>query len=81
MYRASHFGQDIWAFLETLPPGCFFNDDIWFFGYLARKGITRVCAPGILSHVRHRRDKIFSLSTIAGSRERDGYPCAQNLFP
>jgi len=79
-YRAGHFQPDIWFFLDSLPTGCFFNDDVWLSGYLAKTGINRVYAPGILSHVQHRRDKDLSLSTIAGSRERDGYPCARALF-
>lgn len=79
-YRVAHFGPDIWGFLETLPRGCFFNDDIWLSGYLARKGIPRVYVPGVLPHGPHRRDKTLSLSTIEDTREKYGYPCARELF-
>jgi hypothetical protein len=79
-YRVRHFGPDIWTFLDTLPRGCFFNDDIWLSGYLARKGIPRVFAPAVLPHPHHRRDKALSLSTIDNTREKYGYPCARALF-
>lgn len=79
-YRVGHFGPDIWSFLDSLPRGCFYNDDIWLSGYLARKGIRRVYAPGILEHLHHRRDKALSLSTIENTREKYGYPCARALF-
>jgi hypothetical protein len=79
-YRVGHFGPDIWSFLDSLPRGCFYNDDIWLSGYLARKGIRRVYAPGILNHLGHRRDKTLSLSTIDNTREKYGHPCARALF-
>jgi hypothetical protein len=79
-YRVGHFGPDIWSFLDSLPRGCFYNDDIWLSGYLARKGIRRVYAPRILEHLHHRRDKALSLSTIDNTREKYGYPCARALF-
>lgn len=79
-YRVGHFGQDVWTFLDTLPRGCFYNDDVWLSGYLARRGIARVYVPGVMQHKLHRRDEKLSLSTIVGNREKYGYPCARALF-
>jgi len=79
-YRVGHFGPDIWTFLNTLPRGCFFSDDIWLSGYLAHKGIIRVYAPGILKHLYHRRDKALSISTLDNLHDRYTYPCARALF-
>ena len=79
-YRVGHFGPDVWTFLDPLPRGCFYNDDVWLSGYLARRGIARVYVPGVISHSFHRRDEKLSLSTIVGNREKYGYPCARALF-
>jgi hypothetical protein len=79
-YRVGHFGPDIWTFLDSLPRGCFYNDDVWLSAYLARKGIPRVYVPGVIVPGPHHRDEKLSLSTIVGSREKYGYPCARALF-
>jgi hypothetical protein len=79
-YRVSNFGNDVWTYLDRLPHGCFYNDDIWLSGYIARRGVLKVYVPGVMDHLHHRRDKELSLSTIVGSRERYGLPCARALF-
>ena len=79
-YRVGHFGQDVWTFLDTLPRGCFYNDDIWLSGYIAKRGVLRVYAPMVIGHVGHRRDSDLGLSIIENTRERYGLPCARALF-
>lgn len=79
-YHIGDFKEDVWTFLDTLPHGCFYNDDMWLSAYVAKKGVVKVYAPAVLEHVGHRRDKELSLSTIMGSRERYGFPCARALF-
>jgi hypothetical protein len=79
-YRVGHFGDDIWTYLDGLPPGCFYNDDIWLSGYIAKRGVIRVYAPMVMDHIAHRRDSELSLSLIENSRELYGIPCARALF-
>ena len=79
-YRVGHFGKDIWTYLDSLPRGCFYNEDIWLSGYIAKRGVLRIYAPMVLDHVAHRRDSDLSLSVIENSRERYGLPCARALF-
>ena len=79
-HRVSNFGDDIWTYMDRLPKGCFYNDDIWVSGYVGRRGIVKVYAPWVVNHLDHRRDKDFSLSTIVGTRERNAFPCAREFF-
>ncbi|EKX31247.1 hypothetical protein GUITHDRAFT_122554 [Guillardia theta CCMP2712] len=79
-HRVSNFGEDVWTYLNRLPRGCFYNDDIWISGYIARRGVLKVYAPWVLYHAYHQRDKELSLSTIEGTRERYALPCARELF-
>ena len=77
-YSISSFGPDIWTFMQSLPVGCFYNDDIWLSGYVARRGVRRVYSLA-MPHKKHSRDKSFSLSTIVNSEERK-HECARYLF-
>jgi len=79
-HRVSNFGDDIWTYLDKLPRGCFYNDDIWLSGYVGRRGITKAYAPWVVNHLYHRRDKDYSLSTIIDTRERNAFPCAREFF-
>jgi hypothetical protein len=79
-YHVSSFGDDIYTFMQSLPAGCFNNDDMWLSGYLARHGVTRIYAPMVLSHVNHARNVDLSLSTIVNFRDK-GYSCGRHLFP
>jgi hypothetical protein len=79
-YHVSSFGPDIYAFLQSLPAGCFNNDDMWLSGYLARRGVARVYAPMVLRHGAHVRSVTLSLSTIVNYREK-AYSCGRHLFP
>ncbi|EKX55337.1 hypothetical protein GUITHDRAFT_99118 [Guillardia theta CCMP2712] len=79
-HRVSNFGEDVWMYLDRLPRGCFYNDDIWMSGYVGRRGIRKVYAPWVVYHAHHRRDKDLSLSTIEGTRERNAFPCAVDFF-
>ena len=79
-YRVGHFGSDVFTYLNRLPRGCFFNDDVWLSGYIARRGVLKVYAPNVMEHVYHRRDRELSLSTIDGTMERYRIPCASALF-
>ena len=80
-YRVSYFEQDIWTFLQTLPIGCFYNDDIWLSGYVTRRGIQKVYVPNELHHNKHTRDRTNSLSTIVDSHLKYKHACARHLFP
>ena len=79
-YHVSSFGDDIYTFIQSLPAGCFNNDDMWLSGYIARHGVTRIYAPMVLRHVNHSRNVDFSLSTIVNFRDK-GYSCGRYLFP
>ena len=79
-YRVGHFAHDVWTYLDRLPRGCFYNDDIWLSGYIAKRGVLKVYAPMVMNHVKHWRDTELSLSTIEGGRKRYGIPCAEALF-
>jgi hypothetical protein len=77
-YHTSSFGPDIWKFLQSLPVGCFYNDDIWLSGYVARRGVRRVASLAIKHH-KHTRDKSLSISTIFDAEDKK-YECARHLF-
>lgn len=77
-YSISAFGPDIWTFMQSLPVGCFYNDDIWLSAYVARRGVRRLYSLA-MPHKKHNRDKSFSLSTIVNSEERK-LECARFLF-
>jgi len=79
-YHVSSFGDDIYTFIQSLPAGCFNNDDMWLSGYIARHGVTRIYAPSVLRHVKHARNVDLSLSTIVNFRDK-GYSCGRYLFP
>ena len=79
-YHVSSFGDDIYTFIQSLPAGCFNNDDMWLSGYMARHGVTRIYAPRVLRHVNHARNVDLSLSTIVNFRDK-GYSCGRYLFP
>jgi len=79
-YHVSSFGDDIYTFVQSLPAGCFNNDDMWLSGYIARHGVTRIFAPMVLKHVNHSRNVDLSLSTIVNFRDRS-YSCGRYLFP
>ena len=79
-YHVSSFGDDIYTFMQSLPAGCFNNDDMWLSGYMARHGVTRIYAPRVLRHVGHTRNVDLSLSTIVNFRDK-AYSCGRYLFP
>ena len=79
-YHVSSFGDDIYTFIQSLPAGCFNNEEILLSGYIARHGVTRIYAPSVLRHVNHARNVDFSLSTIVNFRDK-GYSCGRYLFP
>jgi hypothetical protein len=79
-YHVSSFGPDIYTFMQSLPVGCFNNDDMWLSGYVARQGVTKIYAPSILYHGKHTINLELSLSTIVNYREK-GYSCGRYLFP
>ena len=79
-YHVSSFRADVYVFLQTLPAGCFNNDDMWLSGYLVRQGVTRIYAPGILKHGTDYKTLGLSLSAIVNYREK-GYSCGRHLFP
>ena len=78
-YHISSFGSDIWTFLQSLPIGCFYNDDIWLAGYVAGRGVQRVTSLA-LRHHKHTRDVRRSLSTIKTAQDRK-IQCARHFFP
>ena len=85
-YHVSSFGPDIWTFQQSLPTGCFNNDDMWLSGYVARQGVTKIYAPMVIYHGKimyhgtHLINLDLSLSTIVNYREK-GYSCGRHLFP
>jgi len=79
-YHVSSFGPDIYTFMQSLPTGCFNNDDMWLSGYVTRQGVTKIYAPMVLKHGRTYRNVELSLSTIVNYREK-GYSCGRYLFP
>ena len=79
-YHVSSFGPDIWTFAESLPAGCFNNDDMWLSAYISRQGVTRIFAPNVLQHSSHTRNLELSLSTIVDHFEKSE-SCARALFP
>jgi hypothetical protein len=79
-YHVSSFGPDIWTFAQSLPAGCFNNDDMWLSAYICRHGITRIFAPNVLHHLNHARNLEYSLSTIVDHNDKSN-SCARALFP
>ncbi len=85
-YHVSSFGPDIYTFQQSLPAGCFNNDDMWLSGYVTRQGVTKIYAPmvqyddKIMYHGNHFINVDLSLSTIVNYREK-GYSCGRHLFP
>ena len=77
-YRASFFDDDIFSFLDTLPKGCFFNDDVWLSGYLKFKNIPRKVSP-FLGGGTHRRHQRLSLSTIPNTEVVNRLPCIHSF--
>jgi hypothetical protein len=78
-YHISSFGSDIWTFSQSLPLGCFYNDDIWLSGYVASRGVQRLASLS-LRHHKHTRDIRLSLSTLVTSQDRK-IQCARHFFP
>jgi hypothetical protein len=79
-YHVSSFGPDIWTFAQSLPAGCFNNDDMWLSAYISRQDVTRIFAPNVLQHSSHTRNLELSLSTIVDHFEKSE-SCARALFP
>jgi hypothetical protein len=77
-YSISSFGPDIWTFMQSLPLGCFYNDDIWLSGYVAMRGVRRVYSLAV-PFQRHKRYERLSVSTIINSEDRK-LECARYLF-
>ncbi len=77
----SSLGPDLATFLQSLPIGCFYNDDIWLSAYVSRRGVRTVYVPNELHHTKHTRDKTYSLSTIVDSHLKYKHACARQLFP
>lgn len=78
-YHVSSFGPDIWTFQQSLPAGCFNNDDMWLSAYVARQGVVRIYMPQVLRHVKHVRNLKLSLSTNVHKHEKR-FSCARHLF-
>ena len=79
-YHVSSFGPDIWTFAQSLPPGCFNNDDMWLSAYICRQGVTRIFAPNVVNHISHTRNLEYSLSTIVDHFDKSS-SCARAMFP
>jgi len=79
-YHVSSFRPDIWTFAQSLPAGCYNNDDMWLSAYISRQGVTRIFAPNVLKHSSHTRNLELSLSTIVDHFEKSE-SCARSLFP
>jgi hypothetical protein len=73
-YRASFFEDDIFTFIDNIPTGCFFNDDVWLSGYLKFKGISRKVSPFLIGGIHHRHQRL-SLSTVANTEVVNRLPC------
>ena len=80
-HHVSSFGPDIWTFPQTLPVGCFYNDDILLSGYVDRKGVQKVYAPMVMQHTKHMKHSTLSLGTIVDTIGKYRFPCARYLFP
>ena len=79
-YHVSSFGPDLWTFAQSLPAGCFNNDDMWLSAYICRQGVRKIFAPNVVNHISHKRNLELSLSTIVDHFEKSE-SCARVLFP
>jgi hypothetical protein len=71
-YRVGYFDSDIYN--VSMPPACFFNDDVWLSGYLRRKGVGLLVMPGIRGG-RQFRHPTLSLSVRPDYEHTDMDPC------
>ena len=73
-YRVGFFGADV--FNVSMPPGCFYNDDVWLSGYLKRRGVGLYVMPTVKGG-KHGRHPTLSLSVRKDTEKNDMDPCIQ----
>ncbi|EKX50773.1 hypothetical protein GUITHDRAFT_103363 [Guillardia theta CCMP2712] len=76
-YRVRYFGSDIFEYLQKLPSGCFFHDDVWLSGYLYKKGIQRFYYPFVPDPMHFSRHPNMSISSISDTQSRHQLPCVE----
>ncbi|GAX79671.1 hypothetical protein CEUSTIGMA_g7112.t1 [Chlamydomonas eustigma] len=77
-YWASSFNDSLLTYVDSLPPECYFADDVWISGLLHQAGVKRWTyfkAP----HPHHLPKHSSSISSIAFTRDKHMWPCAKHF--
>ena len=79
VYRVGFFKEDVFSYLDHLPQGCFFHDDVWLSGYLFDHKIPRYYYSHVPYPNHFSRHPTESINSIPDTQKRHQLPCVEHF--